>query len=292
MELIQFLSAMALLLKPLKVLGEQFARIQETVGALKEGMQIFERTSALGLPREGLKDTRVQNLSFNKMSCGYIGQERFFAESLSFEAGTATAVVGPSGAGKSTLIKTLVGLLEPISWDGNHSWLECASNTSFVSQNPFLFSDSIRGNLCYGLEEVPPDDELWALLDKVGLKSTLIEMKSGLDSSVEAVRSNFSGGQVQRLVLCRSLLQKKQILVLDEATSAIDAATEGQVNELVIKRCHEENTILLSVTHRMNYLAEFDQILFVEEGKILLKGKYNDLLKEERFKAFLQDARD
>ena len=94
------------------------------------------------------------------------------------------------------------------------------------------------------------------------------------------------------MVLCRSLLQKKQILVLDEATSAIDAATEGQVNELVIKRCHEENTILLSVTHRMNYLAEFDQILFVEEGKILLKGKYNDLLKEERFKAFLQDARD
>mgnify|MGYP003685106503 CR=1 FL=1 len=292
-ELIQFLGAMALLLKPLKILGEQFARIQETVGALKEGLRIFERTAnkpSSSVPEDWSPINSAVELK--ELHCGYDENVRLAASGLTVSPGRSIAVVGPSGAGKSTLVKTLVGLLEPIKWEANVSWEDLSRSSSFVSQNPFLFSDSVRGNLCYGIDSEVPDLEIWSVLSSLGLKELVESLDGGLDSQVESVRSNFSGGQLQRFVLCRSLLQDRQFLILDEATSALDADNEKIMTEVVLDSCKEKNKAIIFITHRLRWLHLFDEIYFVENGKVALKGNYSQLMAESRFSEFVALAQD
>ena len=179
--------------------------------------------------------------------------------------GRSVAVVGPSGAGKSTLIKTLVGLIQPKEWLSQDTpWEAFGQNCSFVSQQPFLFNASLRENLRYGLEREASDDEILALIDDLGLQHLIESHPKGLDTQVTSLQSNLSGGQLQRLVLVRALLRDQAFLVMDEATSAVDAQNEEMITKLVLSRVKSQRTGLVFVTHRLRWLALFDEIWFIE----------------------------
>lgn len=289
--MLRFFAALGLMLKPLKEVGEQLARYHETRGTLAQSIATFERLSELGAkaPKSRTQPpTGTGGLRLKRIKAGMGAEARFSAENLALEPGRAVAVIGPSGAGKSTLLKTLAGLVEPLEWDADLSWDEATRRMSMVSQDPFLFDDSLGTNLTYGLDEAekPSDDELWRALETVNIGGEVRSWPKGLETRLFAVGSNVSGGQLQRLVIARGLLRQKPMWLLDEATSAVDPHTERDITQRLIAACKESGRALLAVTHRLTWLDAFDEVWFVEGGKLALKGPHARLMQDSRYREY------
>jgi ATP-binding cassette subfamily C protein CydC len=231
-------------------------------------------------------------LTITRLEAGMDGVCRFRARDIVLPPGCAVAVIGPSGAGKSTLLKTLGGLIAPLSWTGPETWTQTAAAASMVSQEPFLFDDTVDANLRYGLgpDEEPSLDDVARALATVNLSAEIAALPLGLATPVRAIGSNVSGGQLQRLCIARGLLRDRPLWLLDEATSAIDPRTEREITQRVIAACRAQGRVLLSVTHRLQFLAEYDEIWFVEAGELRLRGTHAELLADARYRRYCADA--
>lgn len=204
---------------------------------------------------------------------------------IDFELGKGQfmGLIGGTGSGKSTLVDLLQALYSiPTSQlsffiDGKspRNLKEWRQQLAIVPQQAQLFAGTVRSNLSLGLESVL-DRELWAALEIAQAKS-FIEDKGGLDSPVEAFGKNFSGGQRQRLTIARAILQKAPILVLDDATSALDYLTESRLLA-AIRRAFPEQTLIM-VSQRTNSLRTADQILVLDQGRQVGLGRHEDLLR-------------
>jgi len=203
--------------------------------------------------------------------------------SFSVRKGEVLGVVGPTGGGKSTLFSLISGLypappgtvfLEGI--DASTIPLPALRRRfAVVSQDPFLFSDSVLGNVCFGRER--PDPE--AARKATGLARFLAdveEMPNGFDTVVGERGISLSGGQKQRATIARALCAEAKLLLLDDALSAVDAETEREIFEGILSG-KEERTVLFS-THRMASLSRCDRILVLAEGRIVEEGTHDDLL--------------
>ncbi len=295
----QFIFATGIMLRPLREVGEQVARLQETMGAMSGCMELLE-TPAIA----NHKPDRVYGLSpaagsssatlaLAKVAAGYQGKTVFSGKELQLVPGKTIAVIGASGAGKSTLIKTLAGLLPPIEWQANQSWDNFTMQTSLVSQEPFLFADTLRTNLTYGSTGSDLSDEaIFAVLKKVRIFDQIQKSEQGLDTHFRALGSNLSGGQIQRLVLARALIRNKRHLLLDEATSALDSVTEQEITELLIQMCKSEGMSLFAITHRLEWLSLYDEVWYLEAGSVALRGAHKDLLKFESYVTFISPAKE
>ncbi|HFR3707855.1 ABC transporter ATP-binding protein [Streptococcus suis] len=192
-------------------------------------------------------------------------------------------IIGGTGSGKSTLVDLLQALYSvptnqlSLFIDGKSpkNLKEWRQRIAIVPQQAQLFAGTIRSNLSLGLEEIS-DSDLWSALEIAQAKS-FIEDKGGLDSPVEAFGKNFSGGQRQRLTIARAILQKAPILVLDDATSALDYLTESRLL-VAIRRELPEQTLIM-VSQRTNSLRTADQILVLEQGRQVGLGRHEDLLR-------------
>ncbi|BCP61758.1 ABC transporter ATP-binding protein [Streptococcus suis] len=204
---------------------------------------------------------------------------------IDFELGKGQfmGLIGGTGSGKSTLVDLLQALYSiPTSQlsffiDGKspRNLKEWRQQLAIVPQQAQLFAGTVRSNLSLGLESLL-DSELWAALEIAQAKS-FIEDKGGLDSPVEAFGKNFSGGQRQRLTIARAILQKAPILVLDDATSALDYLTESRLLS-AIRRAFPEQTLIM-VSQRTNSLRTADQILVLDQGRQVGLGRHEDLLR-------------
>ena len=192
-------------------------------------------------------------------------------------------LIGGTGSGKSTLVDLLQALYSIptsqlsffIEGKSPRNLKEWRQQLAIVPQQAQLFAGTVRSNLSLGLESVL-DSELWAALEIAQAKS-FIEDKGGLDSPVEAFGKNFSGGQRQRLTIARAILQKAPILVLDDATSALDYLTESRLLS-AIRRTFPEQTLIM-VSQRTNSLRTADQILVLDQGRQVGLGRHEDLLR-------------
>lgn len=295
-ELLQFFGAIGLILKPLRTMGEQYARMYETKGALNQGLQAF--TEAWKVQEEEAstdktsQETDLDCISIDKVEAGYDGHVRFSMQDLELKRGHSIAIIGESGSGKSTLVKSLVGLIKPILWESKNPWSALSNQMAFVSQRPFMFSDSIRDNLCYGAGRDIDDQELWSVLAKVKMDDLVRNMGQGLDSLVDSIQSNLSGGQIQRLALCRALLTKRPFLVLDEAASALDQENEQQLTNLCLDQVRQGPSGLVFITHRLRWLSLFDEVLYVKQGKVVMRGPHQELLKSAEYRRYIEQAQD
>ena len=192
-------------------------------------------------------------------------------------------LIGGTGSGKSTLVDLLQALYSIptsqlsffIEGKSPRNLKEWRQQLAIVPQQAQLFAGTVRSNLSLGLESVL-DSELWAALEIAQARS-FIEDKGGLDSPVEAFGKNFSGGQRQRLTIARAILQKAPILVLDDATSALDYLTESRLLS-AIRRAFPEQTLIM-VSQRTNSLRTADQILVLDQGRQVGLGRHEDLLR-------------
>ncbi|WP_105243163.1 ABC transporter ATP-binding protein [Streptococcus suis] len=192
-------------------------------------------------------------------------------------------IIGGTGSGKSTLVDLLQALYSvptnqlSLFIDGKSpkNLKEWRQQIAIVPQQAQLFAGTIRSNLSLGLEEIS-DSDLWSALEIAQAKS-FIEDKGGLDSPVEAFGKNFSGGQRQRLTIARAILQKAPILILDDATSALDYLTESRLLVAIRQELPGQNLIMVS--QRTNSLRTADQILVLEQGCQVGLGRHKDLLR-------------
>ena len=294
--LIQFFAAIGVLLKPLKSIGEQFSKLAETRGALVEGYSLFRSIAAAAAPAEVPAKQSCSDLKecvIHRVAVSYTGdpeQAAFRSTALDLRGIDAVAIVGPSGAGKSTLIKCLAGLIPPLIWDASLSYRTLQGRTAFVSQKPYFFQDSLLANLFYGTEAAAGDsDELWELLAIFELDTLVKGFPQGLAEPIQGLQSNLSGGQLQRLTIIRALLRGREHLVLDEATSAIEDRLEKKLSSWLIARAKARGQRLFAITHRLDQLALFDQVWFVENGTIVEKGGHLELLNSRRYRQFIGD---
>jgi ATP-binding cassette subfamily C protein len=193
---------------------------------------------------------------------------------LTIEPGSFVGVTGASGAGKTTFADLLVGLYppqggavlvdgQPLAGDRLNAWRDAVS---YVSQDPFLFHDTIRRNLLWAKPEAS-EEELWSVLADAGAEALVRRMPAGLETVVGERGTLVSGGERQRLALARALLRQPRLLLLDEATNAIDI--EGE--QVVLQRLHAgvERPTIVIIAHRETSLAQCGRIIELREGRLV-----------------------
>jgi ABC-type multidrug transport system fused ATPase/permease subunit len=202
---------------------------------------------------------------------------------LTARVGEFIGIAGSTGSGKSTLLDVLLGLKEPLSGSVKISGLEpieafqkFPGAVSYVPQEPLVIKGTIRENLAFGYEVNDFDDKTyWQILQKAELDNFVKNLPLGLDTEIGERGTNLSGGQRQRLGIARALITRPKILVLDESTSALDAATEASVTNSVLKNRSE--ITLVVVAHRLSTLLDADRIYYMEDGKVANSGSFEEL---------------
>ena len=247
-----------------------------------------ELTPPHRLPQEGARifTTLRSAIQFEDVSFTHQRRDELLNHlSLTMERGTMTAIVGPSGAGKTTLINLLLGLYEPtagrILVDGldlrdyrRETWLK---QIGFVSQDPFIYHATIADNIRFGRVGYP-DEALVRAAHMAYAHEFITALPQGYRTIVGERGMKLSGGQQQRLAIARALLSEPEILLFDEATSHLDAASERQV-QAAIERIAQDRTVIV-VAHRLSTIQGAQRIVVLERGRIVEKGSHEQLLQE------------
>lgn len=203
---------------------------------------------------------------------------------LTVPLGSSLGIVGPSGSGKSTLIDLLLGLRIPTAGtiliddtplpEVIHAW---RSRIGYVSQQVTLFDGTIGQNVALTWDEDYDRDKVIEVLEKAQLTSLIAARGNGIDERIGERGVSLSGGQQQRLGIARALYSDPLVLVLDEATSSLDTKTEDDVVR-AIKALHGEVTVI-AVAHRISTIKDYDQVCYLDNGRILGKGSFRELEK-------------
>ncbi|MDW8714475.1 ABC transporter ATP-binding protein [Streptococcus suis] len=261
--------------------------LNQTYISAQRIQEVFEQESEdveSSLPKVVSEDKEII-FSVRHLSFSYPKSAEESLSDIAFDLrkGQFMGIIGGTGSGKSTLVDLLQALYSvptnqlSLFIDGKSpkNLKEWRQRIAIVPQQAQLFAGTIRSNLSLGLEEIS-DSDLWSALEIAQAKS-FIEDKGGLDSPVEAFGKNFSGGQRQRLTIARAILQKAPILVLDDATSALDYLTESRLLVAIRQELPGQNLIMVS--QRTNSLQTADQILVLEQGRQVGLGRHEDLLR-------------
>ncbi|MBZ2166318.1 ABC transporter ATP-binding protein [Methanobacterium spitsbergense] len=229
------------------------------------------------------KVIKLENISFT-----YLEEEQFFIKDLNLEipVGKSIAIVGSSGAGKSTIADLIMGLIQPnegkITIDGisiSKCLNEWRSKIGYVSQETFLFNETIKFNLLLSQPEAKEEDIIESLKHAAANKF-VSKLPDGINTIIGDRGVKLSGGERQRLALARALLRNPHLLILDEATSNLDTNNEKKILT-AIDDLHGEITILI-IAHRLSTIKNADYIYLIDEGQILESGTWEELLKNKK----------
>lgn len=228
------------------------------------------------------------NVEFKNVSYSY-NNEKNIINNLSFKINknSSVALVGESGSGKSTIIKLIIGLIKydkgNILIDGKElSKLNLNSfydNVTYVSQEAPIFDGTLRENLIF--DKKIPDEEIIKVLNLVCLDKFYEKLENGLDTELGEKGVRMSGGERQRVALARLFFDDSKIIILDEATSAMDNITEKLVMGNVVKQL--DNKTLVVIAHRLETIKDVDKIYVLSDGIIQEEGKYNELLDKNGY---------
>lgn len=264
-----------------KKLGELLS--EPTEAERDRGTQVLSGDAPLAL--------RIENLSF------FHEPGRMILSNVTFEieAGRTTAIVGPSGAGKSTLVKLLLRFLEPtqgrVIADGRPidelSLASWRGAVGLVPQDTILLDDTIRANVAIAVDNV--DEEAFAEAARIsGLDEVVALLSEGWDTVVGERGTRLSGGERQRVALARALLRRARFVVFDEATSSLDTRTERSLQAGLAAMVRRPT--MLVIAHRLTTVVEADEIIVLEGGRVVERGRHDGLLAQQGLYASLWAA--
>ena len=210
--------------------------------------------------------------------------------------GRTVAIVGPTASGKSTLALLFARLWDPrtgtVSLDGRDLRMfapsELAGEVAFVSQESFLFDDTVEGNITLGLDF--DQDEILEAARLAGVGRFINELDYGYDTKIGERGTTLSGGQRQRIALARALVRRPRVLVLDDATSAVDPSVETEILR-GLRRSELPSTVIL-VAYRRSSIAMADEVVFLDKGRVVAQGSHEELMSTTPGYARLLNAYD
>lgn len=268
--------------------GKTFVELSnQSFKEVRELTQAFESVSLL---KSNQDFSFNQKMELRDVSYSYPNTIRPAVSNLSLtlEKGQTIAFVGRSGAGKTTLVDTILGLLKPQSGQILIDGMDLFENLSawqktvgYIPQQIFLCDDTIRANVAFGIHENLLNEEaVWKALQLAQLDDFIRSLPEGLDTMVGERGVRLSGGQRQRIGIARSLYHDPSLLILDEATSALDNETEAAVASSIESLSHKKTMIIIA--HRLSTVARCDRLYFMQDGKIIDSGTYDELLQSNR----------
>ena len=229
------------------------------------------------------------NIEFKNLTYSYNHKRKKVIENLSFKikANSKVSLVGESGSGKSTIIKLIMGLMKyqegNILIDDNElSKLNLNTfydNVTYVSQESPIFDGTLRENLTF--DKKIPDHKIIEVLNYVSLEKLYNNLDKGLDTELGEKGITLSGGERQRVALARLFFDDSKIIILDEATSAIDNITEKYIMSNILSKL--KNKTIIIITHRLETIKDVDNILVLSDGKIIEQGIHKDLLEKNTY---------
>ena len=274
------------LLWPLTRLGETFDLYQRAMASSIRILTLLERPSSIidGHKVLDREDAKVDSILFKNVSFAYPDRDELFTDfNMEIESGTTVGVVGTTGSGKTTLTRFLLRFAEPsqgeIVW-GNHSITDYTLSSlrdsiALVSQHVTLFPTTIRENIRYGKEDAT-DKEIEDAAVIAEAFDFIEALPKSWDTLVGEGGYRLSGGQRQRIAIARAILKDAPLLILDEATSAVDNETEAALQRSIATISRERTTMI--VAHRLSTVRNAHRILVFEDGSIIENGTHDDLV--------------
>lgn len=295
-QFFSFLTAFLLAYEPAKRLARLNIELNSSLIGARKLLEIVDSPASepddSDKPALQLSDARVE---LRDVTFAYRPDETVLNR-MSFvaEPGKATALVGPSGGGKSTVLALLLRLYEvsdgEILIDGQNiskvSRQSLRQQTAYVGQDVYLFRATVRENIAFG-KIGATEDEIIAAAKAACAHDFIMGFPQGYDTPVGEHGTQLSGGQRQRIAIARALVKNAPIILLDEATAALDSESEKQVQEAINHLCQNRTTI--AIAHRLHTIMNSDAILVVEGGEIVEQGRHDELLSRNgRYASFFR----
>jgi ATP-binding cassette, subfamily B, bacterial MsbA len=283
---VAFVTAMLLLISPLRTLSEIAGSLTRALTALERGLDLLVNTpqeqSGHYLPAQG--STAVLPLQFDNVHVCYPNTERSALAGISLEIapGRTVALVGSSGSGKTTLVNLLPRFVEAtqgrilLGGVDVREWQTDAlrQQFSFVSQDVVMFSDTVAANVALG--QTPDPQRVMQALEAAALKDWVSSLPQSIHTPVGHNANTLSGGQRQRLAIARALYKNAPMVILDEATSALDTEAEQAIKAALATLTAGRTTLIIA--HRLSTIEHADEIVVMHEGQIVERGSHADLM--------------
>jgi ATP-binding cassette subfamily B protein len=216
----------------------------------------------------------------------YPGAQQPVLSNITFtaRAGRTTAIIGSTGSGKTTLVNLMPRLFDATGGTVLMGGVDVRElhpdllwgHIGLVPQRPYLFSGTVRSNLLYGKPDAT-EDELWRALSTAQAQDFVREMEGGLDAPISQGGTNVSGGQRQRIAIARALVKRPELYIFDDSFSSLDTATDARLRQAL--KHDTSGATLVIIAQRVSSIADADQILVLDDGRIVGHGTHDELLE-------------
>lgn len=284
-DLIGFLTYITQIFISLNMLMMLLINYVRAKASAQRCLEVIEMPLDLVSPENGITDVQTGDITYQNVSFRYAGmtEDSLKDVNLTIKAGQTVGIIGSTGSSKTTLISLLSRLYDvregSVQVGGvdvrDYDLTALRDQVSVVLQKNTLFTGTVRDNMQFGNENAT-DEEIWQALATASAKQVILEKEGHLDYEVEAGGTNFSGGQRQRLTIARALLKKPKILILDDAMSAVDMATERYLKKSLAEAL--TGVTVLIIAQRISSVQDADQIIVMDEGKVNGVGDHASLL--------------
>ena len=292
-----FLAAMMLAYQPVRSLATINMAINQGLSAAKRIIPLIEQENNIKEKPNALSlKTTKGEINFKNISFKYNNEEREVLKSINLNivGGEMTSLVGHSGAGKTTILNLIPRFYDRTSGDMliddqsiyDISISSLRKNISLVNQDTTLFDDTVKNNIAYAKLDAT-DEEIFEAAKLSHCNEFIDKLPNKFDTVIGENGTRLSGGEKQRLSIARAMLKKSKIILLDEATSSLDAETESKIQE-AIKLLTKDRTTLV-IAHRLSTVMNSKKICVVDDGKIVAEGNHKELIqKSETYKNFYE----
>jgi len=286
--LVAFISYMRMFFRPIRDIAEKYNIMQSAMASSERIFLLLDTQERIPEPDVQAKiSDKEASVSFDNVWFSYIGGEWVLKDiSFAVQQGETLAIVGPTGAGKSSLIHLLERFYDPIKGRITLGGVDVRqlpksmvrARTALITQDVFLFADTIRRNITEGNPILSPD-RLQEIIAASNIERLIQRLPDGLDTVLTEGGRTLSGGERQLLAFARALARDPEILILDEATSSVDTQTERLIQEATVRLMRNRTAIV--VAHRLSTIRYADRIIVLHRGRIRESGTHDELIARE-----------
>ncbi len=298
--LVAFISYMRMFFRPIRDLAEKYNILQNALASAERIFLILDtpnaidaqintddvKTKTLSVPQALPK---IETIALDRVSFGYLPSETVLTDiSLKIQAGESVAIIGPTGSGKTSIANLIMRFYSPVSGGiflnnqdiKNLSVADYRAKMAFVSQEPYLFSDTIRANI-WRDQANPSEADVARIIAAANCQGVVAKQVHGLDTILSRGGASLSSGERQLISIARAFARDPELIILDEATSYIDSLTEDAIQDALSKLMIGRTALVIA--HRLSTVRQADTIAVLDKGRILEIGNHDVLMRKQGF---------